>query len=74
MCTENWTDVNGFLMADPHVVDHPRCIRKLTYRELRELSYMGATVLHEDAIYFQYIRRAFRPTSAIPTIRPSRAR
>lgn len=31
---ENWTDVNGFLMADPHVVDHPRCIRKLTYREL----------------------------------------
>ena len=48
---ENWTDVNGFLMADPRVVDHPRCIRQLTYRELRELSYMGATVLHEEAIF-----------------------
>ena len=48
---ENWTDVNGFLMADPRVVDNPRTIRQLTYRELRELSYMGATVLHEEAIF-----------------------
>ncbi|MEE1200868.1 MAG: aspartate kinase [Christensenellales bacterium] len=48
---ENWTDVNGFLMADPRVVKNPRSIRQLTYRELRELSYMGATVLHEDAIF-----------------------
>ena len=48
---ENWTDVSGFLMADPRIVENPRCIRELTYRELRELSYMGATVLHEDAIF-----------------------
>lgn len=48
---ENWTDVSGFLMADPRVVDNPRKIDKITYRELRELSYMGATVLHEDAIF-----------------------
>ncbi len=48
---ENWTDVNGFLMADPRVVTDPLVIQKITYRELRELSYMGATVLHEDAIF-----------------------
>ena len=48
---ENWTDVSGFLMADPRVVKNPRPIRSVTYRELRELSYMGATVLHEDAIF-----------------------
>lgn len=48
---ENWTDVNGFLMADPRVVIHPCTIGKITYSELRELSYMGATVLHEDAIF-----------------------
>ncbi len=47
----NWTDVSGFMMADPRIVDNPRCIRELSYRELRELSYMGATVLHEDAIF-----------------------
>lgn len=48
---ENWTDVNGFLMADPRIVDNPRGISYITYRELRELSYMGAGVLHEDAIF-----------------------
>lgn len=48
---ENWTDVSGFLMADPRIVDNPKVIKKITYRELRELSYMGATVLHEDAIF-----------------------
>ncbi len=48
---ENWTDVSGALMADPRIVDNPKVIRKITYRELRELSYMGATVLHEDAIF-----------------------
>ena len=48
---ENWTDVSGFLMADPRVVQNPAGIERLTYRELRELSYMGATVLHEDAIF-----------------------
>ena len=47
----NWTVVSGFLMADPRIVKNPRCIRELSYRELRELSYMGATVLHEDAIF-----------------------
>lgn len=48
---ENWTDVSGFLMADPRIVDHPKPIEKITYRELRELAYMGATVLHEEAIF-----------------------
>ena len=48
---ENWTDVDGFLMADPRIVENPRVIGEITYRELRELSYMGATVLHEDAIF-----------------------
>lgn len=48
---ENWTDVDGFLMADPSIVDNPRPIDYITYKELRELSYMGAKVLHEDAIF-----------------------
>ncbi|MCL2693770.1 MAG: aspartate kinase [Oscillospiraceae bacterium] len=48
---ENWTDVSGFLMADPRIVNNPRSIRSITYSEMRELSYMGATVLHEDAIF-----------------------
>lgn len=48
---ENWTDVSGFLIADPRIIDNPEGIDTITYRELRELSYMGATVLHEDAIF-----------------------
>ncbi|MBE6031877.1 MAG: aspartate kinase [Clostridiales bacterium] len=48
---ENWTDVSGFLMADPRIVDDPAPIENISYTELRELSYMGASVLHEDAIY-----------------------
>lgn len=48
---ENWTDVSGFLLADPRIIDNPPGIETITYRELRELSYMGATVLHEDAIF-----------------------
>ena len=48
---ENWTDVSGFLMADPRIVDNPKPISTVSYKELRELSYMGASVLHEDAIY-----------------------
>ena len=48
---ENWTDVNGFLMADPRIVENPRRIDLITYRELRELSYMGAGVFQEDAIF-----------------------
>ena len=48
---ENWTDVSGFLMADPRIVKNPKQIHYISYKELRELSYMGASVLHEDAIY-----------------------
>ncbi|MCD8379047.1 MAG: aspartate kinase [Lachnospiraceae bacterium] len=48
---ENWTDVSGMLVADPRIVDNPRPIEYVTYKELRELAYMGATVLHEDAIF-----------------------
>jgi aspartate kinase len=48
---ENWTDVSGFLMADPRIVQHAKPISTISYKELRELSYMGASVLHEDAIY-----------------------
>ncbi len=48
---ENWTDVSGFLMADPRIVDNPKPIEKISYMELRELSYMGASVLHEDAVF-----------------------
>lgn len=48
---ENWTDVSGFLMADPRIVKNPKPISTISYKELRELSYMGASVLHEDAIY-----------------------
>ncbi len=48
---ENWTDVSGFLVTDPRIIENPRVIETITYRELRELSYMGATVLHEDAIF-----------------------
>ena len=48
---ENWTDVSGCLVADPRIVKNPEPIRVITYRELRELSYMGASVLHEDAVF-----------------------
>ena len=48
---ENWTDVSGFLIADPRIVKNPKSIETITYKELRELSYMGASVLHEEAIF-----------------------
>lgn len=48
---ENWTDVSGFLVADPRIIEEPEGIETITYRELRELAYMGASVLHEDAIF-----------------------
>jgi len=48
---ENWTDVDGFLTADPRIVENPRLIDMLSYRELRELSYMGASVLHSEAVF-----------------------
>lgn len=50
-CYENWTDVSGFLIADPRIINDPKPIKTITYRELRELSYMGASVLHEDAVF-----------------------
>jgi aspartate kinase len=48
---ENWTDVSGFLMSDPHLVVNPKPMRTVTYREIRELAYMGANVFHEEAIF-----------------------
>lgn len=48
---ENWTDVSGFLMADPRIVDNPRSIKEISYSEIRELAYMGASVFHEEAIF-----------------------
>ncbi|MCR5418771.1 MAG: aspartate kinase [Lachnospiraceae bacterium] len=48
---ENWTDVSGFMVADPRIIKHPKSIETITYRELRELAYMGAGVLHEEAIF-----------------------
>lgn len=48
---ENWTDVSGIMMADPRIVDNPKIVSELTYLELRELSYMGANVLHEETIF-----------------------
>ena len=65
---ENWTDVSGFLMADPRIIDDPQPIDTITYRELRELSYMGATVLHEDAIF--PVRYAGIPINIRNTNRP----
>lgn len=65
---ENWTDVSGCLMADPRIVRNPEPIRYVTYRELRELSYMGASVLHEDAIF--PVRIAGIPTNIRNTNEP----
>lgn len=65
---ENWTDVSGCLMADPRIVRNPEPIRYVTYRELRELSYMGASVLHEDAIF--PVRIAGIPTNIRNTNHP----
>lgn len=48
---ENWTDVSGMLMADPRIIDKPQPIEEITYREQRELSYMGATILHDEAVF-----------------------
>lgn len=66
---ENWTDVSGFLMADPRIVQNPKPIAKITYRELRELSYMGAIVLHEESIF--PVRESGIPISIKNTNAPS---
>lgn len=65
---ENWTDVSGFLVCDPRIVPDPEPIRAITYRELRELAYMGAGVLHEDAIF--PVRQAGIPINIRNTNRP----
>ena len=65
---ENWTDVSGFLVTDPRIVKDPAVIETITYRELRELSYMGATVLHEDAIF--PVRKEGIPINIRNTNRP----
>ena len=65
---ENWTDVSGMLSADPRIVENPRVIDYITYTELRELSYMGASVLHEDAVF--PVRRAGIPINIRNTNRP----
>lgn len=65
---ENWTDVSGFLMADPRIVADAKPIHNITYRELRELSYMGATVLHEDSVF--PVHRAGIPTNIRNTNHP----
>ena len=66
---ENWTDVSGFLMADPRIVEDPREISSITYMELRELSYMGASVLHEDAMF--PVHKAGIPTNIRNTNNPT---
>ena len=65
---ENWTDVSGFLVADPRIIENPEGIETITYRELRELSYMGASVLHEDAIF--PVRREGIPINIRNTNKP----
>lgn len=65
---ENWTDVSGMLVTDPRIVDNPAVIETVTYRELRELSYMGATVLHEEAIF--PVRKEGIPINIRNTNRP----
>ena len=66
---ENWTDVSGFLIADPRIIKNPEGIKVITYAELRELSYMGASVLHEDAIF--PVRKARIPINIRNTNDPS---
>ena len=65
---ENWTDVSGMLMADPRCIENPQPIPEITYRELRELSYMGATVLHDEAIF--PVRKARIPINIRNTNEP----
>jgi aspartate kinase len=65
---ENWTDVSGFMMADPRIIKNPKKLRNITYQELRELSYMGAKVLHDEAIY--PVRKANIPINIRNTNNP----
>lgn len=65
---ENWTDVDGFMMADPRIVPEARIMHAVSYTELRELSYMGASVLHEESIF--PVRQARIPIHVRNTNRP----
>ena len=65
---ENWTDVSGLLMADPRIIEDPRPIQTVTYKELRELAYAGATVLHDEAIF--PVRQAGIPVNIRNTNEP----
>ncbi len=65
---ENWTDTSGILMADPRIVDHPAAIEEISYREVREMSYMGAGVFHDEAIL--PVREANIPVAIRNTNRP----
>lgn len=65
---ENWTDVSGFYACDPRIVNSPKCMKELSYQELRELSYMGASVLHSEAIF--PVRNAGIPIRICNTFRP----
>lgn len=67
-CYENWTDVSGFLIADPRIIKDPQPIKTITYRELRELSYMGANVLHSESIF--PVKSAGIPIRIRNTFRP----
>ena len=76
---ENWTDVDGFLVADPRLCDNPSLIKELSYQELRELSYMGANVLHQDCVRFLRennvilnLRNTFNPTCEGSLIMPDK--
>ena len=76
---ENWTDVDGFMKADPRIVDNPEVMELITYKELRELSYMGANVLHPDSIFPVrkndipiHIRNTFNPSARGTLIVPSK--
>ena len=75
---ENWTDVSGFLVCDPRIVDNPKTIKQITYKELRELAYMGASVLHPEAIFpvmkgkiMINIKNTFKPEDAGTMIVPN---
>ena len=65
---ENWTDVSGFYACDPRIVNSPKCMSELSYAELRELSYMGANVLHSESIF--PVRSAGIPIRICNTFRP----
>ena len=68
VCYENWTDTSGILMADPRIIDNPRPIEEISFREIREMAYMGASVLHDEAIL--PVREAGIPIRIKNTNRP----